>query len=125
MYTPAQQVVRMVAVRGLSDVRYKGEAKHMSPFPIFLVVLIALIAIAIGLLLRRLLVQRLKKTVLDKWLIQTLGIVIILPPVILAGAAAPFILLNSLLIGILWDIFKQHVPDVTSLAWSFIQGILI
>ncbi len=100
----------------------------MSPFRIFLVVFIALLAIAIGLLLRRLLVQRLKKTVLDKWLIQTFGVVIALLPIILAAVAIPFILDNTnLLIVTLWENFKQqiHVPDVTSVIWSFIQGLLI
>jgi small-conductance mechanosensitive channel len=100
----------------------------MSPFRIFLVVFIALLAIALGLLFRRLLVHRLKKTVMDNWLIQTLGVVIALLPIILAGIAIPFILDNTnLLIVTLWENFKQqiHVPDVTSVIWSFIQGLLI
>jgi small conductance mechanosensitive channel len=98
----------------------------MSLFRIFLVVFIALLAIAIGLLIRRLLVQRLKKTVMDKWLIQTLGVVIALLPIILAGFAIPFILDNTYL-QLFWENFKQqiHAPDVTNVIWSFIQGLLI
>src|SRR6266700_1549469 len=57
----------------------------MSPFRIFLVVFIALLAIAIGLLIRRLLVQRLNNTVMDKWLIQTLAVVIALLLILFIG----------------------------------------
>lgn len=49
------------------------------------------IALLIGLLLRRWLVHRLKRTVLDNWIIQTLGIVIVLPPLILGGFVIPII----------------------------------
>src|SRR5947209_7288943 len=61
---------------------------------IFLSILIGLIALGIGLLLRRVVVRRLKKTVLDNWLIQTLGVLVIFPPLILA--IAPIV--------IVWDI---------------------
>lgn len=99
----------------------------MSPFRIFLVVFIALLAIALGLLFRRLLVQRLKKTVMDNWLIQTLGVIIALLPIILAGIAIPFILLDSTYLQLFWENFKQqiHVTDVTGVIWGFIQGLLI
>ena len=98
----------------------------MSLFRIFLVVFITLLAIALGLLFRRLLVHRLKKTVMDNWLIQTLGVVIALLPIILAGIAIPFIL-DSTYLQLVWENFKQqiHTPDVTSVIWSFIQGLLI
>ncbi len=98
----------------------------MSTFRIFLVVFITLLAIALGLLFRRLLVHRLKKTVMDKWLIQTLGVVIALLPIILAGFAIPFIL-DSTYLQLFWENFKQqiHAPDVTNVIWSFIQGLLI
>ncbi|GAC1656630.1 MAG: hypothetical protein NVS4B7_00810 [Ktedonobacteraceae bacterium] len=98
------------------------------PFRIFLVVALALAALIIGLLLRRTLVQRLKKTVLDNWLIQTLGIIVILVPTILASVTIPFLLDNSnLLIGTQWEEFKKQIgiTNVTSVIWSFLQGILI
>ena len=47
-----------------------------------------ILALSIGLLLRRLLVRRLKKTVLDNWLIQTLGILVIIPPLIIGTLIA-------------------------------------
>ena len=46
-------------------------------FRIILVVMTLLIALVIGLILRRMLVHRLKRTVLDTWLIQSLGIMVI------------------------------------------------
>jgi hypothetical protein len=59
---------------------------------IVLNVLIALVALIVGLFLRLLLIRRLKQTVLDNWLIQTLGVIVVLLPLIIAGAATPFIL---------------------------------
>ncbi len=46
------------------------------------------IALILGLLLRGLLVGRLRKTILDKWLVQTLGVLVIFPPLILGGIIA-------------------------------------
>jgi small-conductance mechanosensitive channel len=59
---------------------------------IIIIVVSLLVGLGIGLLLRYLLVRRLKKTVLDNWLIQIFGILIIIPPII-AGIiiAAAFI----------------------------------
>jgi len=92
------------------------------------VIVIALIAIAIGLFVRRLLVRRLKNTVLDNWLVQTIGIIVALSPVILAAVATPFILdsTNNLL-GQLGDAFKKQIqaPDLASVALNLIQGLLI
>ena len=53
------------------------------PLNIFFTVLTALIALSIGLLFRGMLVRRLKQTVLDNWVIQSLGIAVIIPPLIL------------------------------------------
>src|SRR5438105_14031557 len=95
-------------------------------FRIFLTIFIAIIAIAIGLLLRRLLVRRLKKTVLDNWLVQTLGIIVVLPSVILAVVATPFALDNSnILLAKALTVFQMHITDVTGVVWGFIQSLLI
>ena len=51
-------------------------------------ILLVLVGIIIGLLLRRWLVKRLKKTVLDEWLVHTLGVIIVFPPVLLAVAGS-------------------------------------
>src|SRR5438132_7285261 len=92
-------------------------------FRVFLVVVMALIAISVGLFLRRLVVRRLKNTVLDNWLVQTIGIIVALSPVVLAAVATPFILdsTNNLL-GQLWDAFKK---DITSVTWNLVEGLLI
>ncbi len=50
--------------------------------------LVVLIGLIIGLLLRRWLIKRLKKTVLDGWLIHTLGVIIVLPTTLLAAASS-------------------------------------
>ena len=55
----------------------------MDTLTIILSILTILIALGIGLYLRRILVRRLQKTVLDNWLIQLLGIIVFLPPVII------------------------------------------
>ncbi|MFL5624245.1 MAG: mechanosensitive ion channel family protein [Ktedonobacteraceae bacterium] len=95
---------------------------------ITLIALIALVALVVGLILRLLLVRRLKQTVLDNWLIQTLGVIVVLVPLIIAGAATPFILdsTNSLLLGFLTELKKQlHAPDLATLIWAIIQTLLI
>src|SRR5712691_10584135 len=91
---------------------------------VLIVIVIALLAIGIGLFLRRLLVRRLKNTVLDNWLVQTIGVIVTLSPVVLAAIASLFILdsTNSLWDG-LWRAFKDQIqaPNVTSVA----QGLII
>ena len=57
---------------------------------IIIIVASLLVALGIGLLLRYLLVRRLKKTVLDNWLIQIFGFLIIIPPVIAGIIVAAF-----------------------------------
>ncbi len=61
-----------------------------------LTVLTILIALGIGLLLRRAVVRSLKESVLDDWLIQTLGGLVILPLLVVAALASPII--------ITWDV---------------------
>lgn len=63
---------------------------------ITLSILAGLLGLGVGLLLRRWLVRRLQKTVLDNWLIQVLGILIILPPLLIALAGASGIATNGL-----------------------------
>lgn len=60
-------------------------------FRIIIIVAATLIAIFLGLQFRRRLRARLKKTVLDAWIIETLGILIIFPPVIIVLLIAPII----------------------------------
>jgi len=90
---------------------------------IALTILTVLIALGVGLILRRLLVSRLKKTVLDNWLIQTLGVIIIFLPLILIVPAVLFILDNNLP-GLLWAVIQAHVPEITATAWSLVETLL-
>ncbi len=65
------------------------------------------VALGVGLILRRLLVHRLKKTVLDNWLIQTFGVIVTLIPLIITGIGIPLIW-NPLLIVYYWLRLKQY-----------------
>ena len=100
----------------------------MSITNIFFSILTALIAISIGLLLRRLLIHRLKNTVLDNWIIQTLGIIIILPPLII-GAVAVLFIVGDGAITFTWQTLVQGLPtpvvNVIGLAWVFIETVLV
>ena len=59
--------------------------------------LVIIIALIIGLLLRRALVNRLKQnTDLDFWLVQTLGVLVVIPMLLLAAIATPVILAWSI-----------------------------
>jgi len=95
---------------------------------IILTVFVGLAAIGLGLILRRLLVRRLKNTILDNWLVQALGILVIFPPLIIAGVATPFILNNALFISF-WEGIKTnttgHVPEIISFSWGFVETILV
>ena len=68
-------------------------------------VLMVLAAIALGLLLRRLLIHRLIHTVLDNWVTQTLGTVVLLIPTLLG------------LVGALATWNNQLVPELLSLPY--------
>ena len=75
------------------------------------------VALGIGLALRRVLVRRLKKTVLDNWIIQTLGVLVTLIPLVIEAFGIPLIW-NPLLIFYYWEVLKQqfgfaNVSDAT------------
>jgi len=69
-----------------------------------------LISVVVGLFLRRLLVERLKKTVLDNWLIQVLGILVIIPPVIIGLVVLPIV--------------SGWSPTQVGNYWTFIRNLL-
>lgn len=93
---------------------------------IFLIVLIVVIALGIGLILRRLLVHRLKRTILDNWLVQTIGVILIFPPLILAALAAPVIWDSGLIVQV-WEFIKLQlrIGNGTVFVWNCIETILI
>lgn len=70
---------------------------------ILLLIVALLVGVGLGLLFRRLLVRRLKKTVLDSWIIQTLGVLITLPTIIIALLFFPLIITwNVQSVVLLW-----------------------
>lgn len=93
---------------------------------IFLIILTALIAIATGLLLRRLLVHRLRNTILDKTLVQTLGIIALAVPLIAAVPVSLTIWDTNLLFS-LWAGTRPevHVQNITALAGNILETLLI
>jgi small-conductance mechanosensitive channel len=105
----------------------------MSDLAIQIIILVVtmLIALGVGLYLRRLLVRGLKKTVLDNWLIQILGFLVIIPPVIV-GFVVFFItewstVWSASQVENYWNFSKGllKLPDYTSLIGSLIWTALI
>lgn len=91
-------------------------------------VLIIVAAIILGLLLRRLLVRRLKKTVLDTWLIQTFGVIVALLPSILGLIGALAIWNTGIITYLISDSHDVTIPGLGSLATlvsRLIQTLLI
>jgi len=91
--------------------------------------MIILFALAVGLYFRYLLVQRLKKTVLDNWLIQVLGFLVIIPPVI-AGIIGTSLVIGippnlvfSYLYFVVTDIF--NIKNVGSLVLNVVLSVLL
>jgi small conductance mechanosensitive channel len=68
---------------------------------IIVMLLIAVCAVAIGLTLRHFLVSLLKKTILDNWVVQTLGAIVFVIPLIVGVFTYFFLLQSTLLIAIL------------------------
>src|SRR5579883_303004 len=75
---------------------------------IVLAVVTVLVGLAVGLWLRRWLLRRLKNTVLDEWLSGTLGLILVLPPLLAAIAGAFNIFTNR------WDWFQAFWQDITA-----------
>ena len=65
------------------------------------------VALAVGLTLRRILVRRLKKTVLDNWLTQTFGVLVAVVPLIIAAFGIPLIW-QPTLIDAYWQAIKAQ-----------------
>jgi small conductance mechanosensitive channel len=96
------------------------------PLLIFFTVLTVLIALGIGLLFRSMLVRRLKQTVLDNWIIQSLGIAVIIPVLILAIPIL-FVIWDNNLFNNFWQpILKQiYMHDLPALIWNIVVTLLI
>ena len=93
---------------------------------VILIALIGVIAVAIGLMLRHFLVLRLKKTILDIWIVQLLGVVICLLPLIVASFTLPFLLQNNPLSGPLNKFLlslPNLLPDITKFLWQALLSV--
>ena len=99
----------------------------MDTLTIILSILTILIALGIGLYLRRILVRRLQRTVLDNWLIQLLGIIVFLPPVIIGFVL--FLRISGLDTQVnvfyQWLLKAFHIPSLPILIMNLISSILI
>src|SRR5437763_4925986 len=93
---------------------------------IFFTVLTILIALGIGLLFRGMLVRRLKQTVLDNWIIQSLGIAVIIPLLILAIPVL-FAIWDSSLFTTFWQQIQGQIQvlNLAGLVWNIIATLLI
>jgi small conductance mechanosensitive channel len=98
---------------------------------IIIIIVSLLIALGVGLLLRYLLVRRLKKTVLDNWLIQIFGFLIIIPFIILGiivaaariGIPAPQMLLYLQLVLPIPNAF--NLSNLGQIIWNIALSALI
>jgi small-conductance mechanosensitive channel len=97
---------------------------------ILLIVLAMGIAIVIGVYLRRRLVRRLSRTELDSWVVQTLGILIGIPPLIVGALAIPVIYTWGFYI--LYDVYHSILQtlnvkpqDVPTVLWNLIQTAIL
>jgi small-conductance mechanosensitive channel len=93
-------------------------------------IVIVLTGLVVGLWLRRLLVRRLKKTILDNWLTQTLGVLVVLPTLLIAAAVSSGVATNGVTqLVALWQYLsvtggiKQQ--DVYTFAKNSILSLLI
>jgi small conductance mechanosensitive channel len=88
----------------------------MNTTNITLIVLLAVIAVAIGLALRLFLVRRLKRTILDNWIVQLLGVVVFVLPLIGALFTLPFLLQNKPIIDVLTTFLNKYLSEITNFA---------
>ena len=82
-----------------------------------------LVALALGLLLRRTCIRRLEKTILDKWAVQTLGILVIIPP-LLAGVIIALSIWNNLF-SLIADLKASYDIDIYAIGLNFAETLIL
>src|ERR671926_174483 len=95
---------------------------------ILLIIFTVILALVVGLFLRRKLVGRLMRTILDKWVVQTLGILIIVPTLIIAAILVPIIYIwDAHQIWLWWYSIKDtsFVINLPNLLWNLMQTTLL
>ncbi|MBE3560413.1 MAG: mechanosensitive ion channel [Ktedonobacteraceae bacterium] len=79
-----------------------------------------LTTLGIGLVLRRIAIRRLQKTVLDNWVIQTIGVLVVILPVVLGTIGALAIYYGQAL----EFVFTSHNPLIV-IAWRVIGTVIV
>src|SRR5260221_573449 len=104
-----------------------GQDPLPKSYQIIFSALIMLVALGIGLFLRRILVRRLHKTVLDNWLIQLLGALVVIPPLIVGFVLLPFIGVGASVVSQFWQsiVAAFQVKDIPTLIWNLVKSILL
>lgn len=95
---------------------------------ISLIILTLVVALVMGLFLRRKLVGRLKRTILDKWVVQTLGVLIVVPTLIIAAILIPIIYIwDAHQIWLWWYSVKDtpFIINLPNLLGNLIQTALL
>src|SRR5947208_1180142 len=113
---------RLSMVCTVRGIRQGRNSSRMTTVEIILMLLIALCAIALGLTLRHFLVSRLKKTVLDNWVVQTLGAIVFVIPLIVGVFTYFFVLNSALFIAFLFFLYSPSysngpLPNILHYAW--------
>jgi small-conductance mechanosensitive channel len=84
-----------------------------------------LASLGLGFFLRRLLVNRLKKTVLDNWIIQTLGVIVIVIPLTL-GSFGALAIWNANIVAYFLNYSVLSKTDILlSFFWQLVQTLLL
>jgi len=104
-----------------------GQDPLPESYQIIFSALIILIALGIGLFLRRILVRRLHKTVLDNWLIQVLGALVVIPFLIVGFVLLPFVGVGAYEVSQFWQsiVAVFQVKDIPTLIWNLVKSILL
>jgi small-conductance mechanosensitive channel len=82
-----------------------------------------LLALALGLFLRQICVHRLQRTILDAWAIQTLGILVIIPPLIVGGIIA--LALWDNLFSLISDLKASYNIDIYSIGFNLAETLIL
>jgi len=95
---------------------------------IILISVIGLLGLGLGLFLRLRLVRRLKKTILDNWIIQSLGVIVILLLLVVTAIIASLVIDTHIIVNVMATLegHKQiQFSDIKPLAINIIGSILI
>lgn len=102
-------------------------ARMIDPVTIALSIVLTIVtlgvALGVGLVLRRILVRRLAKTVLDNWIIQTLGVLVALLPFVIAAFGIPLEWQPALIFDY-WEILKLQFGLATVPFKSLVVNLL-